>query len=290
MKTCPICKTPNPNDNDICYKCCASLDFKIYDSTNNTKECPNCYAVNDIDVYICNQCGHSFYDLDTKNEKTYKCVHCENDIMSSGKALCSKCNRKKWILKIILFFLACTIHAIIDTTAKMNGYLLGAIPTILILGALFYFANYIPNRIYNNPKRSKVNDNLYVDSLKNISPLNGPENNINKSKYKQSYDIVFKLDGVTIENRQDNLRIIYTKILNKEPLKIRFIKKVVNNKSTIKISVNDLDIGFIPERSVRYFEQNEYTYKAKKIIVNYSKNESNTINYYANLTVNFCKN
>ena len=151
---CPICHELNEANRDTCFKCHVSLDFKVYNAIknekeSNVKECPNCHAVNNINSYSCYNCGRNFNKVTSvihdTNEKCY-CKHCGISLEYED-VLCKKCHRTKTILRIILYFIAGLIYSIIQTALRFNGILLGALPSIIILIILFYFANFIPKWI-----------------------------------------------------------------------------------------------------------------------------------------------
>lgn len=83
------------------------------------------------------------------NQEVKICNHCGCSSNKISNGLCPNCNRSKIILKIVLFLIAFIIDGLIKTLFRTNGVLLGAIPTILILGVLLFLANFIPNRIYD---------------------------------------------------------------------------------------------------------------------------------------------
>lgn len=83
------------------------------------------------------------------NQEVKICNHCGCSSNKISNGLCPNCNRSKIMLKIVLFLIAFIIDGLITTLFRTNGVLLGAIPTILILGVLLFLANFIPNHIYD---------------------------------------------------------------------------------------------------------------------------------------------
>lgn len=287
MKECPICHEPNGDYRDTCFNCHTSLNFKKYDATNSDmKECPKCGAVNNHSSYSCYNCGANLAEVkNIYNEVTYTCKHCGCSISSEG--LCSKCKSSKTALKITLYILACFVAAVITSVLKINGIILGALPTIIMWIILFWLANLIPNSYYSSSKNTTVNnfDPAYSSNNNEPKPISSNGIKINENTVLKE----FKVADVTFGERQNNLKKIESCIRSNQKINVTFEKYLYESKTAIKILANGLDIGNIPKDDVHYFLIKDATYEPDKLYISNFTNENTEEIYYARIRVVFKK-
>ena len=147
MKECPNCKANNNDNTYSCYNCGKSLgETKVTTDNNNptTRVCAICHTENDINENMCYVCKAKFDDL--KSHELNKCHHCHKS--TSGTELCNSCRKAKTKLKVIMYITVALLWGLFNGFLISTGVKLGALPTILIVGFLFIFANCIPNEIY----------------------------------------------------------------------------------------------------------------------------------------------
>lgn len=203
MKECPICHELNEDNRDTCYKCHASLDFKVYradEIESNTKECPNCYAVNNINSYSCYNCGRSFHEVNSVIDNTDKectCVHCGTTI-ENGDVLCKKCRRKRVLFIVAsvpisflvsLLALAAINIILISLFQLQLGW---ALRSILMISIFLGFGKYAENLILKTKKvktNKKKTPKSKIDKTTNdnISENNTANSVESKQKIKNSF-------------------------------------------------------------------------------------------------------
>lgn len=203
MKECPICHELNEDNRDTCYKCHASLDFKVYRADEkelNMKECPNCHAVNNINSYSCYNCGRSFHEVNPVIDNTDKectCVHCGTTI-ENGDVLCKKCRRKRVLFivaSVPLSFLVSllALAAINIILISLFQIQLGwALRSILMISIFLGFKKHAENLILKTKKvktNKKKTPKSKIDKTTNdnISENNTANSVESKQKIKNSF-------------------------------------------------------------------------------------------------------
>lgn len=157
ITVCPVCRTVNQFNNKFCYNCHASLetdtyaeqtdkitykDLDEYKETDNPEPTQN----EEKEVRICYHCGRSF-------EEQYSFVDSKGNVVH--KKFCSRCKRNRVLLRISTLFGAAFVYAIIVNLLSVQGVLLGAIPTVILMGVLIAIATAITNHVYSKEPTQK---------------------------------------------------------------------------------------------------------------------------------------
>ena len=248
---CPSCKNPNNISNTHCSVC--GLELGKSQSNIEKKRCQVCGEMNSKDAIYCTSCGKLFPLLsigfsaqnDSEvliNEITKKCKCTNCGSLEEGerkKGLCQKCRRGYIAVRIVTIIFGAMLEAIILTTLKSNGILLGGIPAGLLAGLICYFSISIP--------RWKYSTNNAVDYTY-CPPINSVNTDIKKGD--EEYTMIIVLDSSN-SVCQKNLSDLYQ---TKEK---RIVKtKKENNEKYILI--NDSLIG-------RIFPKDNELLKKKKM-------------------------
>lgn len=157
ITVCPVCRTVNQFNNKFCCNCHASLetdtyaeqtdkitykDLEEYKETDNSEPTQN----EEKEVRICYHCGRSF-------EEQYSFVDSKGNVVH--KKFCSRCKRNRVLLRISTLFGAAFVFAIIVNLLSVQGVLLGAIPTVILMGVLIAIATAITNHVYSKEPTQK---------------------------------------------------------------------------------------------------------------------------------------
>ena len=97
----------------------------------------------------------------------------------------------------------------------------------------------------------------------------------------------FKIAGVTFDNRQENLKQLYSDILSKKQIKVGIRKYLYKGNPAFKIFANGLDIGNIPQKYVFFFNGTNQVFKPVKLYINYFYDRYDDLIFYARIYVNF---
>lgn len=146
VKECPICKSINNDKANICFNCGTIFKTeKIKPSVNKVssepkmKICPQCKAINNGNASSCYHCDARFVEKTQSNGCDSKnCLNGQMNYQKDTDHMASKI-----ILKVVLYLSAGVVYGFIKTMLEQNGILIGALPTIVILGALFLIASRI---------------------------------------------------------------------------------------------------------------------------------------------------
>ena len=177
ITVCPVCRTVNQFNNKFCYNCHASLetdtyaeqtdkitykDLEEYKETENSEPTQN----EEKEVRICYHCGRSF-------EEQYSFVDSKGNVVH--KKFCSRCKRNRVLLRISTLFGAAFVYAIIVNLLSVQGVLLGAIPTVILMGVLIVIATAITNNVYSKEptqKYMRANDEKNMFEKYDIKSVN----------------------------------------------------------------------------------------------------------------------
>lgn len=177
ITVCPVCRTVNQFNNKFCYNCHASLetdtyaeqtdkitykDLEEYKETENSKPTQN----EEKEVRICYHCGRSF-------EEQYSFVDSKGNVVH--KKFCSRCKRNRVLLRVSTLFGAAFVYAIIVNLLRVQGVLLGAIPTVILMGVLIVIATAITNNVYSKEptqKYMRANDEKNMFEKYDIKSVN----------------------------------------------------------------------------------------------------------------------
>lgn len=97
-------------------------------------------------IRICYHCGRSF-------EEQYSFVDSNCNVVH--EKFCSRCRKNKVLLRISTLFGAAFVYAIIVNLLRVQGILLGAIPTVILMGVLIAIATAITNSVYSKEPTQK---------------------------------------------------------------------------------------------------------------------------------------
>lgn len=97
-------------------------------------------------IRICYHCGRSF-------EEQYSFVDSKDNVVH--EKFCSRCKRNRVLLRISTLLGAAFVYAIIVNLFRVQGILLGAIPTVILMGVLIAIATAITNSVYSNEPTQK---------------------------------------------------------------------------------------------------------------------------------------
>ncbi len=128
----------------------------------------------------------------------------------------------------------------------------------------------------------------YIDSLPNCICTNLP---FDAPKQGESvYPRIFKVAGVTFNNRQEYLKTVLEMQNRGESIVILLEQYDYNGENAIRIVVNDMDIGNIPRKNVKYLIDNkEYLRNIFKLYVGTINDDNGTTRYYAQVKINVAK-
>lgn len=168
ITVCPVCRTVNQFNNKFCCNCHASLetdtyaeqtdkitykDLEEYKETNNSEPTQN----EEKEVRTCYHYGRSF-------EEQYSFVDSKGNVVH--KKFCSRCKRNRVLLRISTLFGAAFVYAIIVNLLSVQGVLLGAIPTVILMGVLIAIATAITNHVYSKePTQKYIHANENKDKV-----------------------------------------------------------------------------------------------------------------------------
>ena len=168
ITVCPVCRTVNQFNNKFCCNCHASLetdtyaeqtdkitykDLEEYKETDNSEPTQN----EEKEVRTCYHCGRSF-------EEQYSFVDSKGNVVH--KKFCSRCKRNRVLLRISTLFGAAFVYAIIVNLLSVQGVLLGAIPTVILMGVLIAIATAITNHVYSKePTQKYIHANENKDKV-----------------------------------------------------------------------------------------------------------------------------
>lgn len=200
MKECPICHELNGDGRDVCFKCKASLDFKVYRADDKNLKAENI----DDDTIRCYHCGTEITD-----ESLYLSDKINQDgepiPLSYNKILCKNCKRKRIglivlfvSLSIIASFIALLIiNTILITLFQFQlGYFLRS---ILVFSFVFASVKLVNNIIYK-PKKCQ-NVQAKVHATKNTKTEMLKQNKKSKQvNLKAEYDRIASMLGCDFEN------------------------------------------------------------------------------------------
>lgn len=158
ITVCPVCRTVNQFNNKFCYNCHASLetdtyaeqtDKITYKDLDEYKETDNPEPNQDEEkeVRICYHCGSTFTNIYSKTGSTTG--------EQIKKNLCPKCRRNRILLNILISLGVAFVYAIIVNLLRVQGVLLGAIPTVILMGVLIAIATAITNNVYSKEPTQK---------------------------------------------------------------------------------------------------------------------------------------
>lgn len=177
ITVCPVCRTVNQFNNKFCYNCHASLetdtyaeqtdkitykDLEEYKETENSEPTQN----EEKEVRICYHCGRSF-------EEQYSFVDSKGNVVH--KKFCSRCKRNRVLLRVSTLLGAAFVYAIIVNLLRVQGVLLGAIPTVILMGVLIVIATAITNNVYSKEptqKYMRANDEKNMFEKYDIKSVN----------------------------------------------------------------------------------------------------------------------
>lgn len=158
ITVCPVCRTVNQFNNKFCYNCHASLETDTYANQTDKitykdldeyKKTDNSEPTQDEEkeVRICYHCGTSFTDI-------YGMTGGSNGELIK-RNLCPKCRRNRVLLRFLTLLGAEFVYAIIVNLLRADGIILGAIPTVILMGVPIAIAITISNSVYSKEPTQK---------------------------------------------------------------------------------------------------------------------------------------
>lgn len=121
---------------------CVSMLIYILTHNENKKTTQNPKkTVNLKNAQICYHCGKAFTDIYSKTGSTTG--------EQIKKNLCPKCRRNRILLNILISLGVAFIYAIVVNLLRVQGVLLGAIPTAILMGVLIAIVTAITNSVYS---------------------------------------------------------------------------------------------------------------------------------------------